>query len=178
LLTDYGQEQGNPNPWPGQGSNKDRSPPIEGGEHRSLPPKGRAASSSIADPWVGEVQGQLHGAAPREDSDQEQGTRSARSAQSQSTHSEDTEHAGKNISGRGRRPKARRTFSTCGTGLSEVKDKLPPKQYSEVWYCHLNCQDRGPWRSQLSRCLGCQHDRCDQCEKEIVVTRDPSAPRS
>jgi hypothetical protein len=191
LLIDYGQEQGNLNPWLGQGSHRDRSPPyraekcrppaIEGGEHQSLPPKDRAASPSIADPWAGEVQERLHGAALREDNDQEPRTRSERSAQSQSTHSKDREHAGndrKGISGRGRRPKARGTSGTCATGFSEAINKLPPKQSSEVWYCHLNCQYPGPWRSQVSRCIGCQHDRCGLCEEEVVVTRDPSAPRS
>jgi hypothetical protein len=191
LLIDFRQEQGNLNPRPEQGSNRDRSPPyhaeksrppaIEGGEHRSLPPKDRATSSSIADQWVGEVQEQFPCAALREDSDQEQRTKSERSTQSQSAHSEDRESVGsdrKSISGRGRRPKARGISGTRTTGFSEVNNKLPPKQRSEVWYCHLNCQEPGPWRSQLSRCIGCQHDRCDQCEKEIVVTRDPSAPRS
>jgi len=185
------QEQGNLNPRPEQGSNRDRSPPchaeksrspaIEGGEHQSLPSKDQAASPSIADQGVGEVQEQFPSAALREDSDQEQRIRSERSTQSPSARSEDRESAGndrKSISGRGRRPKARGISGTRATGFSEANNRLPPKQYSEVWYCHLNCQMAGPWRSQVPRCLGCQHDRCDQCEKEAVVTRDPSAPRS
>ena len=190
MLNDYRQEQSDLNPRPEQGSNRDRSPPhhaeksrlpaIEGGEHRSLPPKGQAASSPIADQWVGEVQ-QLSNAALGEDSDQEQTTRSERSTQSQPAHSEDRESAAndrKSISGRGRRPKARGISGTRATGFSEANNNLPPEQCSEVWYCHLNCHLPGPWRSQVPRCLGCQHDRCDRCEEEIVVTRDPSAPRS
>ena len=81
---------------------------------------------------------------------------------------------GKSILRRERRPKASGTFGARATESSEVNKQFPPKQYSEVWYCHLSCQFPGPWRSQIRYCFGCQHERCGQCEKEIVVTGDPS----
>ena len=71
--------------------------------------------------------------------------------------------------------------ATCvhGAGAPEdVKDKSKqaPKQYTIFWYCHRGCHQPGPWRSEITRCLGCEHDRCDWCEEETVVTRDPCAP--
>jgi hypothetical protein len=67
----------------------------------------------------------------------------------------------------------------AGAGAPEDakdKSKQAPKQYTIFWYCHQNCDHPGPWRSEIPRCLGCEHVRCDWCDEETVATRDPCAP--
>jgi hypothetical protein len=116
----------------------------------------------------------------RHDSGEERRTTSEGSTQIHPTRSEEERSATHDKKGEREsenRYKATPIYGASAPELSEDNGHLPSKQYTKFWYCHINCQDRGPWRSQLTRCLGCEHDRCVQCEEETVVTRDPFAPR-
>ena len=42
------------------------------------------------------------------------------------------------------------------------------KKKSFLWYCHYHCGFYGPWRDDVTRCLGCDHDRCPTCRIEFA----------
>ena len=73
----------------------------------------------------------------------------------------------------------RKVPHTQGAGVKDRPKQgsnRPPKQYTRVWYCHMNCSNPGPWRWDTERCVGCEHDRCGRCPEEVIETRDPSPP--
>jgi hypothetical protein len=189
LLIQCGQEQGIPNPRPRQGSGTERSPAHSAERlglgakeivvHRSLFPDFQSYSSSVEDQGVRE-DGILPLAALRHDSGQGRRRRSEGSTQIPLAQSA----GGRSAAGDRKRERDTDRYSNAayiyGAGASERLENpgnLPPKQYTKLWYCHINCRQPGPWRSEITRCLGCEHDRCELCEEETVVTRDPSAPR-
>jgi hypothetical protein len=40
------------------------------------------------------------------------------------------------------------------------------------WYCSEDCYYPGPWRSALTRCVTCEHDRCQYCKEKWFDIRD------
>lgn len=188
-LIECGQEQGIPNPRLEQDSAGDLSPAHyterfglgarEIVAHRTLFPDFRVHSSSVENQGLRE-EGILPTAALRHNSDQKRKKGSEGSTQMPSGQSEEERGAvrgKKRERDRGIRSKTAHIYGAGASDHLDDNDSLPPKQYTRFWYCHMNCHHCGPWRSEITRCLGCEHDRCNQCKEETVVTRDPSAPR-
>lgn len=189
LLIECGQEQNIAAPRLNQSSDGDRSTTHhadrfgpsakEPTAHRNIISNSPASSLSAEDKGMDGEEGMISTTVLRHESGQAR-RRSESSTQINMTQSTEGWSASR---GR-RRESGAESHSTptyiYGAGASEHSKKnsnLPPQQYTTVWYCHINCHQPGPWRSEITRCLGCEHDRCDKCKEETVVTRDPSPPR-
>ena len=180
LLIGPGQEHGNSSESPGLKADKDSTPTYhaeqggprskEGVGHQSLSADSRARFPTAANRQAAEEQGQLAVATPQHDEDRNQRTRSEQSSQGEPAHGRKGEGEGEH------RREPTNIYGAGSTEASENNDNLTAKTYTKLWFCHRKCQNLGPWRSQITRCLGCEHDRCGLCEEEIVVTRDPSPP--
>ena len=142
---------------------------------RTLFPDTRAASPSIETQGSKNEQERLSAITSRPDRDTEQMPISDGSVRTRPTRSEDKRSSESGNTQR-ENDRPRQTGKSAGASAMEISvhDKnLPPKQYTRFWYCHLNCAYPGPWRSQVPRCIGCEHVRCDQCQEELAVGRDP-----
>ena len=173
------QELSNLNQGSGLGSDKEPSPKCDAEQpgvrqneivlaHR-LSLHSRVPSPARADQPVREEQGQLPSPTLQRDRQQTQRSRSEHLSQAQPWCDDqgEGEHECEPAYNYGAGPVV----------VAKENENLSSKQYTKFWYCHHNCQDCGPWRSQITRCIGCEHERCGQCQEEIVVTRDPSPPR-
>lgn len=164
LLIPSRQEQGYFGTPPGQGSDGGRSI-LHDPEHSALRADGntlyqnlfrdsRAPSLSTVHQCFRDGQESLPIITPEHNDDGEQRTRSERSKRNEPEQSEGRKNEAHNGKKDQEKQYSRKASYICGAGavaLSEDNSKLPPKQYTKLWYCHLKCWDCGPWRSQVTR---------------------------